>query len=88
MFMSAPARSAPASRITSYNVCYTKLLRSIRFYAAMPEAVQHSPAVEIGPGMARAVNLPWQDSPFAAGESFFPLGIAAITVNQRRNNFV
>jgi len=56
---------------------------SIRFYAAMPEAVQHSPAVEIGPGMARAVNLPWQDSPFAAGESFFPLGIAAITVNQR-----
>ncbi|MDH4133085.1 MAG: hypothetical protein OEV95_14910, partial [Gemmatimonadota bacterium] len=56
---------------------------SIRLYAAMPEGVQHSPAVTIAPGATSSVTLPWQDSPLAAGEAFFPLGIAAITVNQR-----
>jgi len=55
---------------------------SIRFYAGAPEAVQHGPAVTIEPEVTGWLTLPWRDSPFGAGEAFFPLGIVAVTVNQ------
>ncbi|MDH5283000.1 MAG: S8 family serine peptidase, partial [Gemmatimonadota bacterium] len=56
---------------------------SLRFYGGEPEVVQHASPVTIEPGATGRVTLPWQDSPFRAGEAFFPLGIVAVTVNQR-----
>ena len=56
--MSARARPASArhwSRITSYNVCYTKLLRDILFGIQQPE--KHHPEIDAGVHVGMAMDL-------------------------------
>ena len=69
----SPARACAASRITSYNVCYTKLLRTLAAFAPPPLAAEHWPAFAALMQALATPEGPWQGQIGQARDWYLPI---------------
>ena len=98
------SRSPVAIRITSYNVCYTKLLREIP--GLIPEIARDAVRAALGLGLVRALPSFAEPAPPPEGDrlrvphplnralladalhAHGPLPLASVAIGGFRNNFV